>query len=725
MPYGQELEVVDASAYIPTNPKARAAMVLVAERGPIGESRRIASVPEFRRVYGTHLAGYVGSWCAERALENGCVLDISRVVHLTDPADLASRTSVAAEVVVPDRAPTAGPGSVTGTGVFPVRLAPGQTLVVSVSGGGGLVATFRATPAVLLGVAATFLAVTAGHRLRLSVGGVARDVTFDGTEATEAAFLAAINSQVPGVYAEDDSGMARIATDQRGSGAAIAVLAGTDADVLASLGLAVAAGTNAGPNNVADIEAVTVAEFEAIVEAAVAGVSADADADGHPRLRTTATGAGVSVHVQNTSTAAAFGFDDFPHAGSANVAVPTLRLYGSSDGTWAHGARAVIDDDPREPATRFRLRVLTAAGQPLQPEFAGLSMDPTDASYVVTALAEGESLLLAEDLASAAVAPADRPLAGTYTPAGGNDGLAGLTADDWVGTAAARNGVHALDVVTGFRLLSTPGMTDHTAQQAIDAWAAARLDCRYVGSVPLTVTTPAGAIAYRRRQAPFASGTATDSPHTALYAGWHEIVNPATRAPLWVPIDGELLAALARGAAGDGVWSAPAGANRAKLDRGVRRARIALSDTDMRALADAGVNAVFRDPQAGLVIEGQKTLQLTASALDRLNVGILTDFIGESLLAANRVDRYEPNDPDLWRTLRNRADRFLEALASKRGTISSYRIVCDASINTAGEIAAKRTLQDVFFVPVETSEEQKLRLVVSPQGTTLEAASAT
>lgn len=721
MSYGQQLEVEDASAYIPTDPKARAAMVLVTERGPL-EARRISSVPEFRRVYGNHVAGFVGTWCALRALEAGCILDVARVVHLTDPEDLASRTSVAAEVTAPDRAPTAGPGTAVGSGVFPIALSPGQTLVVSVSGGGDLMATFNAGARRLTGALGTLAAVTAGHRLVLNVGGVQRSVAFAGTENTDALYAAAINA-IPGVFVDTTGGQVQITTDRKGNSASLSVDATTDADVLAALGLTSGqVGVTTGASNVADIDAVTAAEFEAVVEAAVAGVSADADAGGHPRIRTVATGGGVSVQVKVASTALGFGFDNAVHAGAATVAVDTVRFYASSDGTWAHGARLVVDDDPREPATRFRLRVLNVAGQELQPEFTGLSMDPEDPSYLVTALSEGESLFLAEDLLSAAAPPDNRPLAGTYTPAGGNDGLAGLTASDWLGTAAARNGVHALDVVTGFRLVTTPGMTDHTTQQAIGAWAAARLDCRYAGSVPLTVTTPAGAIAYRRRSAPFASGTATDSPHTALYAGWHEITNPATRAPLWVPIDGELLAALARGAAGDGVWSAPAGANRAKLDRAVRRARIALSDTDMRALADAGVNAVFRDPQAGLVIEGQKTLQVTASALDRLNVGILTDFIGESLLAANRVDRYEPNDPDLWRTLRNRADRFMEALGAKRGTVSSYRIVCDASINTAGEIAAKRTLQDVFFVPVETSEEQKLRLVVSPQGTKLETA---
>ncbi len=727
MPYGSELEVKDESAFIPTDPKAIGAMAFVAERGPIGEARLMSSVPEFERTYGGPVSGHVGYHVAKRAIEAGCAIWGSRVVHVATPADLDTRASAAAEVEVADRAPVAGPGEVVGSATFPVRLAPGQTLIVSVSGGGALTATFNASGKRLLGVGGTLAAVTAGHSLVLVVGGVQRAVAFAGTENSAALFAAAINAAA-GVFVDTAGGQVRITTDHKGTGSSLTVDASTDADVLASLGLTSGqVGAAVGSSNVDNIEAVTVAEFEAIAEAAFTGLAADEDATHHPRLRTTATGGGVSVAVTGGTARTAFGFDTATHSGSASVAVGSLRFYGSSDGTWAHALRVVVDDDPRDPGGRFRVRVTDAAGRLVAgQEFAGLTMDAEDPFYVVTALAEGEALFLAEDLASAATAPDNRPLAGTYTPAGGDDGLGGLVAADFVGDATARTGVHAFDtVVSGFRLVATPGMTDHTAQQSVDAWAAARKDCRYVASVPLTVTTKAGAVAYRRRTSPFATGTATDSACTALYAGWYEVQDPATRQTFWVPIDGEVFAAMARGAANDGVWSAPAGGKRARIATGlggIRRPRVLLSDADMRAMQDAGVNAIFRDPTAGFVIEGQKTLQLQASALDRLNVGILTDFTGESLIWGLRTERYEPNDTDLWRELRNRADRFGESMSAKRGTFSSYRVVCDASINTSEVIATNRTRVHFYFVPVKTSEEQIVRLIVTAEGVSLDAA---
>lgn len=726
MPYGSLLEVEDASVYIPAEAKAVGAMVLVAERGPIGQAKLVSSFPEFERLYGAPVDGYVGWWCAKRALEAGCALHVSRAVHVATPADLTTRASAAAEVEVPDRAPTAGPGEAVGSATFPVRLSPGQTLIASVSGGGAQTATFNAAGKRLLGVSGTLAAVTAGHQLVLLVGGVLRAVAFAGTENTAALHAAAINA-IAGVFVDTAGGQVRITTDHKGSASSLSVDASTDADVLAALGLTSGqVGTQVGVSNVADIEAVTEAEYEAIVEAAVTGVVADEDATHHPRLRTTATGGSASIAVTGGTARTAFGFDTATHSGSASIAVGTLRLYGSSDGTWAHAVRAVIDNDPRDPDTRFRLRVTDASGRLLEgQEFGGLSMDPEDDAYVVTALAEGECLLQAEDLGSDATAPDNRPLAGTYTPAGGNDGLSGLVDADYVGDATARSGVHAFDpVLSGFRLVATPGMTDHDAQQSLTAWAAARKDCRYVGSIPLSVTTAQGAAAFRRRTSPFASGTPTDASAMALYCGWHE-VKPTARAAFWVPIDGEVFAAMAAGAAGDGVWSAPAGPKRARLATGVggiRRPRVVLSESEMRALQEAGVNAVFLDPQAGWVIEGQKTLQLAASSLDRLNVCLLTDFVGERLIWGLRSERYEPNDPVLWRELRNRAERFGEALAGKRGTFRSFRVVCDDTINTAPVIAAKRTRLHFFFVPVETSEEQVVRLVVTAEGVDLDDA---
>lgn len=722
---GQRVSIQDLSGYIPAEAVALGVMALVCERGPIGESREVTSWPEFQALYGDHVSGHIGTRCAKRALDAGCALRVSRVVHYTDIADASTKTSAAASVTVRDRSSVAGRARVTGSGTFPVRLAHGDTLVVSVDRGSNATATFNAYARRLTGASGTHASVTAGQQLVLLVDGVQRAVAFAGSENSADLFAAAINVDIPGVYADVASGNVRITTDKKGTGAALSVHASSAVAVLSSLGFTSGqASSSLGSSNVADIEAVTAAEFESVVEGAVTGSAAGADADGHPYVESTTTGSGSYVQVIASSTA-----DDELGLGNAevqgaSVGVNTLAFTASSDGTWAHGTRVVIDDDPGEPATRFRVRITTAAGVVLETHDR-LSLDSADPRYVVNVLRDESIRYRCANQNAATAAPNNRPLAGTYTPTGGNDGLASLAYTDYIGHATTRTGLHAFDPDAHFRLASCPGVTDHDAHVAGTAWAANLTEVRYVGTIPFAITTVAGAKAFRRRESPYATGTAIDSAYGALYAGWHRVIDPRTREELWLPAEGEVYAALAAATKESGPWLPLAGSKRGKLSTEVRELRVSPGPDDLEAMVRAGLNPFYADPSEGFLIEGQATLQRTPSQLDRLNVAILVDFIGEQVREGNRPLRHEPNDAILWRDMTNRTVKFMERLAQKRGTIERddqdvprFRVVCGASNNPAPERAAKRTHIDVFVVPQGSSEEQEIGIVVLPPGAT-------
>lgn len=725
MPHGQKLSVTDKSAFLSPRRTALAAVLAVTAMGPIAEARRVTSWPEYRRLYGGHIAGRPDTHVIKRALDGGCELMISRVVHYTDPTDAGTRTSAAASVTLVDRgaAPTAGQS--TGSSVFPLRFAPGGTLVVSIDGGSDATATFAATAATALGSGATFAAVTSGHALVLVVGGVRREVQFT-TENSLTAYLATINA-VPGLVAADVGGELSLTTDHRGSGASLVVHADSDADVLAALGLATGAATGSG--NVANIEAVTALEFETIVEAAVSGCAAGETSSHNPFIRSITTGLGSSVRVQPASTLDdECGFDNDPHTGSATAAVNTLRLEAATDGTWAHDIDVEVLDDPGDPSTRFRIVVVDATGA-LAEDHVGLSMVATDSRYVANVLREESLLLRAVDLDSVSVAPADRPAVGSFNLTGGDDGLVGLVGADYLGDATLKTGVHAFDTARGFRLLSSAGFVDHDASADLDAWCFERLDCAQIANVPLAVTNSTNAIAYRRRGAPYATGTAIDSFCTALYAGWHEVLDPLTRQPLWLPADGEVLAALAAASAQLGPWLALAGENRARLPRTVRRLRFTPSSAELTAMKAAGVNSILAEDSGGGVVyslEGQQSLFKSVGAIDggsdlqSLNVVLLTHLIGESAQSLLRPFRYDPNDAVLWGQMFDAVDPFMQALASpQQRALEGYRLVCDETNNTPEARAAKRSHFDVYFTAIKASEEQHIGLVVTASGVKL------
>ena len=727
---GQAVRIEDRSGFIPVKPTALGAMALVTERGPIGEARRVENWPEFQRLYGDHVTGYIGTYAAKRALEGGCALFISRVVHYTDITDGSTKQSAAAAVTVADRSTTLGSGRSTGTGAFPYRLANGDTLVVSIDGGGDLTATFAGFARRLTGSGGTHSAVTAGVALVLTVNGINRTVAFAGTENSATLFALAINAGIPGVYADVSSGNVRITTDKQGTGAALVVHASSDAAVLTSLGFTSGqVAGSLGSSNVADIEAVTASEFSSVVETAVTGSTAGADSSGRPFIQSDATGPSSTVIVRAGSTADdEFGFDNVSHAGSAGSAVNTLTFTAASDGTWAHAYRIVVDAPSGDTATRFRIRVtLAATGETIETH-DNLSMTSTDPRYVVNVLRDESLYFRATDLASVTAAPANRPAAATYTPASGANGLGSLAYADYLGATETATGFYAFRNLADFRLVSAPGITDHDFHVAATAWAAALTECRYIGTIPYAITTVANAKAFRRRESPYATGTAIDSSYGVLYAGWHKVRDPRTRMELWLPAEGEVYAALGAATKDGGVWLAPAGEAHGKLSSEVLELRVKPGIDDLEGMRGAGVNPFYLDPTYGHMIEGQTTLQRSASSLDRLNVCLLIDYVSEQVRVGNQPQRWEPNDDVLWRKMRGKTEKFVNALANKRGTFERdaqgqprVRVVCDVSNNPPSEVAARNTHIDVYMVPQLTSEEQKIGIVVLSPGTPLAA----
>lgn len=723
---GQTTAVVDKSTYIDSKSVALAAVAMVTEKGPIGEARRVDSWPEFTRVYGGNVPGYIGAREARRALKGGCALLVSRVVHYDDLTDATSKNSAAALVTIPDRSTTPGHGRSTGSTTFPVRLAHGDTLVVAIDGGGNQTATFNGFARRLTGAAGTHAAVIATHALVLVVNGVQRSVAFNGAENSPELYAAAINA-IPGIFADVSGGEVRITTDKKGSGASLVVHASTSSDVLASLGITSGqVAPSLGSSNVADIEAVTLAEYTAIVEAAVTGCAASADADGHPYIESSTTGSGSIVDVKSSSSADdEFGFDNTAHAGSATSSVDSLTATAKDDGTFAHALRIVVENARNDSATRFRIRVTDTSGVDVVAPLEELSMTSTDPRYFVTVAEETEEFPFAlTDEGSATAAYNNRPLAGTYTPAGGDDGLTGLTDDDYVGDTETRTGLHAFDNEANFRLAAMVGVTSHDGHVAGTAWASALTEVRYVGAIPYAITTKAGALAFRRRTSPYATGSAIDSPYGALYASWHKIRDSRTRERVWLSGIGEVFAALGAAVKEGGCWLPMAGTKRARLDDEVIELRIKLDVDEVALMREGGVNPFYKEPTGPMYCEGQSTLKKEPSQLQRLNACLLTDFVSEQARNGNRNDRHDPNDEVLWRGIFERTRSFMVTLGEKRGTFERddrgnprFRVVCDSTNNTSGTIAAHRTMLGIGFVPVEASEEQFIELDVYGPGT--------
>ena len=246
---------------------------------------------------------------------------------------------------------TLGSGTVGGTvasSTGPWELAHGYTLVVAFNAGGDQTFTISATAAAVeCGSAETYV-LTNGMTLTVKVDGqaTAQSIAFLTAEfvsigaATAEEVAAVINAKIIGATATVTSGGTKvtITSDRKGTGSHVQVTGGT-----ANSPLAFSTSVVNGTGNVANVAAVTAAEWVTIMSAITNGAAED-DA-GKLRLTSTTTGSSGTVQVKAASTAdTAMAFDNAVHAGSTGGSTATSGAMYFSGGSGTESVSTLLDN---------------------------------------------------------------------------------------------------------------------------------------------------------------------------------------------------------------------------------------------------------------------------------------------------------------------------------------------------------------------------------------------
>lgn len=192
------------------------------------------------------------------------------------------------------------------------NLDPAQTVIINVDDIGVATATFDAAQASITDTTSYAVADQDTKTITVTItggeyDGVVQTVLFDITVTTALLVAQQINDKTLGCFASVVGGQVVITTDNAGSGAAIAVGAGTSALTWAA--------PVAGTGDVADINAVTAAEFETVIEAdTTAEVTVVA---GVPTITSPTTGI-TSTLVFTGTALTAFGLTAETKTGSAS-----------------------------------------------------------------------------------------------------------------------------------------------------------------------------------------------------------------------------------------------------------------------------------------------------------------------------------------------------------------------------------------------------------------------
>jgi hypothetical protein len=161
---------------------------------------------------------------------------------------------------------------------------------------------------------------------------------------------------------------------------------------------------------------------------------------------------------------------------------------------------------------------------------------------------------------------------------------------------------------------------------------------------------------------------------------------------------------------------APAGLNRGGLTQfNITDTTDRLNHDDRDALYDARVNPITKFPVEGIVVFGQKTMQLRPSALDRVNVRRLLILAKRAVAGIARTLVFEPNNPATWTRFVNKVNPILEGYRRDQG-INRFKVVMDSSTNTSDVIDRNEMKGKIFLEPTRAAEFITIDFIITPSG---------
>lgn len=212
------------------------------------------------------------------------------------------------------------------------------------------------------------------------------------------------------------------------------------------------------------------------------------------------------------------------------------------------------------------------------------------------------------------------------------------------------------------------------------------------------------------------------SEYTALYHPWMEVINPnyhpeknnAVAKSYSIPPSGFAAGLWARTDGSRGVWKAPAGVGATVF--GSLRPRYVVGNDEQDQLNPEGVNCI-RKILTQPVIWGARTLATRAVPAKRyVPVQRTTLMIKESIYQGIQWAVFEPNDHNLWASLRLNIEAFMDGLhraGAFQGEKASdaYFVRCGlGQTMTQGDIDAGRVIVEVGFAPLKPAEFVIVRL---------------
>jgi len=212
-----------------------------------------------------------------------------------------------------------------------------------------------------------------------------------------------------------------------------------------------------------------------------------------------------------------------------------------------------------------------------------------------------------------------------------------------------------------------------------------------------------------------------NNSYGCAYYPWVQITDTVTTGgSLWVPPSVAVLGTLASSQASSELWFAPAGFTRGGLTEGsagipVTNVRQRLTSDNRDDLYTANINPIAQFPAEGIVIFGQKTLQVTPSALDRINVRRMLIYVKRQIsFIASRL-LFDQNVQSTWGRFLGEVNPFLGSVKTRLG-LMDYKVILDNTTTTPDLVDRNIMYAKILLKPAKALEFIALDFVVTRSG---------
>ena len=291
--------------------------------------------------------------------------------------------------------------------------------------------------------------------------------------------------------------------------------------------------------------------------------------------------------------------------------------------------------------------------------------------------------------------------------AGGNDGAA-MTAGPIQTGWDYFNTPETSDVTL---LIAGPGgtTTDNTVAGTVIGIAKGRKDCMAFVSPPQDTVVhatgqAAGCVTAKTAMNASNSYGVMDSQWKYQYDRYQDKF-------IYVPMNGDIAGLCARLDFTHDAWWSPAGLNRGAI-KNIVKLSWEPTKADRDTLYKAGVNPLVTQTGAGVILWGDRTMQPTPTAFDRINVRRLFIVMEKAISNAAKSMLFEFNDEFTRSQFVNMVEPFLREIQGRRG-ITDFKVVCDGSNNTGVVIDNNNFIGDIYVKPTRSINYIQLNFIAA------------